>query len=116
MNIPVHVPLAFKYASACHNGFFPWFNIITVFDNYKAECALASKTKKRRAQCATRIAPYGAKMENGIIGMAFMSVVLIEARSDGKKYTAIAVYKDVVDAQQHKEIEFYEVWGAALDN
>jgi uncharacterized protein YndB with AHSA1/START domain len=43
------------------------------------------------------------------------AMILLEPKGAGTKYTAIAIHRDPEGRQKHKEMGFFEGWGAALD-
>jgi len=45
----------------------------------------------------------------------FTAIITLETQGKGTKYTAIAIHGDEGTAKRHKEMGFYEGWGAALD-
>ena len=45
----------------------------------------------------------------------FTAIIRLETQGKGTKYTAIAIHGDEATAKRHKEMGFYEGWGAALD-
>lgn len=52
---------------------------------------------------------------NGAEDLPFTGVIAMEPEGDGTRYTATAVHPTPEVAARHREMGFYEGWGAALD-
>ena len=47
--------------------------------------------------------------------LLFTAVILLESQGSKTKYTAIAMHGDENTSRKHKDMGFYDGWGAALD-